>query len=97
LLKTYLSAVLIMAMSAPFFPAPAGAATCGNGAYNAGCVGPNGGAVVHKAPPPAYVRPPVYGRAPVYVAPHGGVTCANGVYRAGCAGPNGAAVMRKPY
>lgn len=57
------------------------AASCVNGVYRAGCVGPNGTAVVHKAP--AYRKPPVH--------------CANGVYRAGCVGPNGAAVVRKPY
>ena len=48
--------------------------------YRAGCVGPNGAAVVHKAP---------------RTKPHS-VSCANGVYRAGCVGPNGAAVVRKP-
>ena len=57
------------------------AASCVNGVYRAGCAGPNGAAVVHKAP--AYKKPPVH--------------CANGVYRAGCVGPNGAAVVRKPY
>ena len=57
------------------------AAACANGVYRAGCVGPNGAAVVHK--PVHRARPPV--------------TCANGVYRAGCVGPNGAAVVRKPY
>jgi len=61
-------------------PEPAGAITCANGVYRAGCAGPNGAAAVHKAPPPP---------------PRGTVTCANGVYRAGCAGPNGAAVIRK--
>jgi hypothetical protein len=64
--------------------ASAGAATCANGVYRAGCVGPNGAAVVRK--------PPVVRH---YYAPRT-VTCANGVYRAGCAGPNGAAVVRKP-
>jgi hypothetical protein len=58
------------------------AVTCANGVYRAGCVGPNGAAVVHKAPPVNRTKPPV--------------TCANGVYRAGCVGPNGAAVVRKP-
>jgi hypothetical protein len=57
------------------------AAACANGVYRAGCVGPNGAAVVRK-PPRA--------RAP------SSVSCANGVYRAGCVGPNGAAVVRKP-
>jgi hypothetical protein len=58
------------------------AVTCANGVYRAGCAGPNGAAVVHKAPPAYRTKPPV--------------TCANGVYRAGCVGPNGAAVVRKP-
>jgi hypothetical protein len=67
---------------------PAQAASCVNGVYRAGCVGPNGAAVVRKGP--------VY-HAPVYR--HGGaVHCAHGVYRAGCVGPNGgAAVVRRPY
>jgi len=56
-------------------------AACANGVYRAGCVGPNGAAVVRK---PAYRAKPA-------------VSCANGPYRAGCAGPNGAAVVRKPY
>lgn len=59
------------------------AAACANGVYRAGCVGPNGAAVVRK-PAPVY-----HHKAPV--------ACANGVYRAGCVGPNGAAVVRKPY
>jgi len=57
------------------------AAACANGVYRAGCVGPNGAAVVRK---PAYRAKPA-------------VSCANGVNRAGCVGPNGAAVVRKPY
>ena len=57
------------------------AAACANGVYRAGCVGPNGAAVVRK---PAYHARPA-------------VSCAKGPYRAGCAGPNGAAVVRKPY
>ena len=57
------------------------AAACANGVYRAGCVGPNGAAVVRK---PAYPTKPA-------------VSCANGVRRAGCVGPNGAAVVRKPY
>jgi hypothetical protein len=61
-------------------PEPAGAVTCANGVYRAGCAGPNGAAVVRKPPPPP---------------PHRTVTCANGVYRAGCVGPNGAAVVKK--
>jgi hypothetical protein len=58
------------------------AAACANGVYRAGCVGPNGAAVVRKAPRPT---------------PHPSVSCAKGVYRAGCVGPNGAAVVHKPY
>jgi hypothetical protein len=57
------------------------AAACANGVYRAGCVGPNGAAVVRK---------------PAKAKPHSSVSCANGVYRAGCVGPNGAAVVRKP-
>ena len=94
---SYLLAALIMTTSVTFAPLQAGAVMCANGAYRAGCVGPNGGVIVHKTPPPLYARPPVYGHAPVYVAPRGRVTCVNGVYRAGCAGPNGAAVVRKTY
>jgi hypothetical protein len=64
--------------------APQGhAAACANGVYRAGCVGPNGAAIVHK-PAPVYRAKPR-------------VSCANGVYRAGCVGPNGAAVVRKQY
>lgn len=57
------------------------AVVCANGVYRAGCVGPNGAAVVHKRP--------------VYHAP--AVRCGSGPYRAGCVGPNGAAVVRRPY
>jgi hypothetical protein len=67
-----------------FMSSDAGAVTCAEGVYRAGCAGPNGAAVVNKAPARVYHRPPAT------------VTCANGVYRAGCAGPNGAAVVRKP-
>jgi hypothetical protein len=64
--------------------APQGhAAACANGVYRAGCVGPNGAAVVRKPAPVHRASPPV--------------ACANGLYRAGCVGPNGAAVVRKPY
>ena len=66
----------VLALSQPSY-----AVTCANGVYRAGCVGPNGGAVVRKAP--------VYRATPR--------ACANGPYRAGCVGPNGAAVVRKPY
>jgi hypothetical protein len=58
------------------------AAACANGVYRAGCVGPNGAAVVRKSTPVRRAKPPV--------------SCANGVNRAGCVGPNGAAVVRKP-
>ncbi len=67
----------------------AGAVTCANGVYRAGCVGPNGAVGVRKGgayyPNQRYypARPPV-------------ATCASGPYRAGCAGPNGAAVVRRP-
>jgi hypothetical protein len=74
-------------------PAQTNAATCVNGAYNAGCAGPNGAVAVHKAP---YAPAPYY-QPPVYAHPPSTVTCASGVYRAGCAGPNGAAVVTKPY
>jgi hypothetical protein len=59
------------------------AASCANGVYRAGCVGPNGAAVVRKPATVNRAKP--------------SVSCANGVYGAGCAGPNGAAVVRKPY
>jgi len=65
-------------------PSETMAVTCADGVYRAGCAGPNGAAVVNKAPARVYHRPPAT------------VTCANGVYSAGCAGPNGAAVVRKP-
>lgn len=64
------------------------AVSCVNGVYRAGCVGPHGAAVVHKAPYRTPYRAPYRGHS---------VTCANGVYRAGCVGPHGAAVVRKPY
>ena len=50
------------------------AAACVNGVYRAGCTGPNGTAVVHKAPP---VRKPVTCANGVYragcVGPNGAV------------------------
>jgi hypothetical protein len=58
------------------------AAACANGVYRAGCVGPNGAAVVRKPVPATRAKPKV--------------SCANGVYRAGCVGPNGAVVAPKP-
>lgn len=79
----YISTAIIALSVLALMPSESRAVTCVNGAYRAGCVGPNGAAVVAK--------PPVYAR------PRGSVTCVNGVYRAGCAGPNGAAVVRKPY
>jgi len=42
-----LSALVTLGM-----PQTAHAATCANGVYRAGCVGPNGAVVVHKRPPP---------------------------------------------
>ena len=56
-------------------------ASCVNGAYRAGCAGPNGAAVVRKTSPTQRTNSRVH--------------CANGAYRAGCAGPNGAAAVRK--
>ena len=69
-------------------PDQAGATTCARGVYRAGCVGPNGAAVVRK-PPAVSGRPGYYGARPP-------VACASGPYRAGCAGPNGAVVVRRP-
>jgi hypothetical protein len=79
--RTILAASVAFGLLA-LMPSDASAAACANGVYRAGCVGPNGAAVVNKAP---YHRPPAK------------VSCVNGVYRAGCAGPNGAAVVRKRY
>ncbi len=75
-------AVMIAVGTLAFAPQSHGAA-CANGVYRAGCVGPNGAAVVRKPAPVYRAKPPV--------------ACANGVYRAGCVGPHGAAVVRKPY
>ena len=72
---------IMVALGALTLAQPSHAAACANGVYRAGCVGPNGAAVVRKVPP----------------RPRHTVSCANGVYRAGCVGPNGAAVVRKPY
>ncbi len=66
------------------FVPSAHAVTCAEGVYRAGCAGPNGAAVVRKAPPPPHPVSP------------GTVTCAKGIYREGCAGPNGA-VVRPRY
>ncbi|HSZ89247.1 MAG TPA: hypothetical protein VK822_07705 [Acetobacteraceae bacterium] len=81
MVRTILAATATLALLSVMPPA-AGAVTCANGVYRAGCAGPNGAAVVKKQP---VVRPPAT------------VHCVNGVYRAGCAGPNGAGVVRKPY
>ena len=82
---------LLAASGALLLPQSAHAAACANGVYRAGCVGPNGAAVVHKP----YAAHPYYAHRPY--ASGRPVSCANGVYRAGCVGPNGAAVVRKPY
>ena len=42
----------LIAFAALAFAQPARAAACANGVYRAGCVGPNGAAVVRKAPAP---------------------------------------------
>jgi hypothetical protein len=57
--------------SALAFVGPVHAAACTNGVYRAGCVGPNGAAMMQK--PNAY-------------HPQSSVSCASGPYRAGCAG-----------
>ena len=77
-MKPVLVAGLLLLLSLP----GAHAAVCADGVWRAGCVGPNGAAVVHKRPPP----PPATTHA-----------CASGPYRAGCTGPRGTAVVRKPY
>ena len=41
----------LIALATVAFAEPAYAAACANGVYRAGCVGPNGAAVVRKAPP----------------------------------------------
>ncbi|MGC1412118.1 MAG: hypothetical protein WA864_24605 [Acetobacteraceae bacterium] len=78
MIRTMLAATAVLGLLSAVPPA-AGAVTCANGVYRAGCAGPNGAAVVKKQP---VVRPPAT------------VHCVKGVYRAGCAGPNGAAVVR---
>ncbi len=78
-MKPFLSIAALAAGLFAFIPASS-AATCANGVYRAGCVGPNGAAAVRKPPPAAH--------------PPATVNCAKGVYRAGCAGPNGAVVRR---
>jgi len=42
----------LIALAVLNFGGPAGAGACANGVYRVGCVGPNGAAVVRKAPPP---------------------------------------------
>jgi hypothetical protein len=81
-IKHFALAVMVIAGALALAP-QSQAAACANGVYRAGCVGPNGAAVVRKPAPVNRAKP--------------SVSCANGVYRAGCAGPNGAAVVRKPY
>jgi hypothetical protein len=85
MIRTLLAATVALGCLAAM-PSVSRAATCANGVYRAGCVGPNGAAVVRKPPPP----PRVYHRPPATIS------CAHGEYRAGCVGPNGAAVVRRP-
>ena len=80
-MKHTVFAVAMIALGALAFAPQSHAAACAKGVYRAGCVGPNGAAVVRKPVRPA----------------HPAAACANGVYRAGCVGPHGAAVVRKPY
>ena len=80
-MKHFAFAVMVMTGALALAP-QSHAAACANGVYRAGCVGPNGAAVVRKPAPVHRARPPV--------------ACANGVYRAGCVGAHGAAVVRKP-
>jgi hypothetical protein len=47
-----LSALSFAALVVLATPQAAHAMACANGVYRAGCVGPNGAAVVHKRPPP---------------------------------------------
>jgi hypothetical protein len=47
-----LSAVSLSALVVLATPRAAYAVACGNGVYRAGCVGPNGAAVVNQFPPP---------------------------------------------
>jgi hypothetical protein len=62
-------------------PTQSHAAACANGVYRAGCVGPNGAAVVRK-PPANYNNGHYYGHNNYY---HGSsVHCAHGYNRGGC-------------
>ena len=79
--------VAMFALGALALSPPAHAVVCGAGVLRAGCVGPNGAAIVRR---------PVPVPRPAVVARPGAVRCAAGVYRAGCVGPNGA-VVRKRY
>ncbi len=90
-MKHFLFAVLASIGLLALAPS-AGAVTCANGVYRAGCAGPNGAAVVRKQYPQsgAYYHPHYY-------RPGAPVNCAAGAYRAGCVGPNGAVVHRRYY
>jgi hypothetical protein len=79
---------LVLAAFLVSYTANANAIRCADGVYRAGCVGPNGGAVVKKQPynNDRYYHAP----SPAYRQP----SCASGPYRAGCAGPNGAVIVR---
>jgi hypothetical protein len=69
--STLWRAVLLSAAIATLFGAdiaPAHAVVCAAGVYRAGCVGPHGGAVVHRPYyRPVYHRPYCYWRAGVRV------------------------------
>jgi len=87
------SAFGLLAM-VPSWAPPAGAVTCANGVYRAGCAGPNGAVGVRKGD--TYYHGGAYHRP--YYPPHPpAAACASGPYRAGCAGPHGAVVVRRPY
>ena len=60
--KTILSTLCLLLVSV----SNTQAITCANGVYRAGCVGPNGAAVVHKPVPPRAV---VVAPRPVVVVP----------------------------
>jgi hypothetical protein len=77
---------IILALGGLALTPRAHAVVCAAGVVRAGCVGPNGAAVVR--------RPAPVPRPAVVVGP-GAVRCAAGVYRSGCVGPNGAVVRRR--
>src|ERR1700720_1197531 len=79
----------ILALGGLALTQPAHAVVCAAGVVRAGCVGPNGAAVVRR---PVPIPRPVVVARPAVVARPGAVRCAAGVYRAGCVGPNGAVV-----